>query len=172
MNSEGGKIKELEKNIGQDQFKETKQAEEDAEDGNEVRGDKQGQEGEIGEEGVKLDKDVDELKYKTNDKTDTKACEQISTLGKPSNKNTENMLPNPTKRSFDQQTEEELQKRQQQNSELQLPLVSYTTLLGRTKLSTYQFVIFLKIYTFWQCCFPRIKGLSLPLPLSRCPQGC
>ena len=147
MNSEGGKIEELEKKIDQDQFKETKQAEEDAEDGNDV-GDKQGQEGQIGEEGVKWDKDVDELKYKTNDKTDTKACEQISTLGNSSNKNTENMLPNPTKRSFDQQTEEELQKRQQQNSELQLPLVSYTTLLGRTKLSTYQFVIFLKIYTF------------------------
>ena len=135
MNSEGGKIKELEKNIGQDQFKETKQAEEDAEDGNEVIGDKQGREGQIGEEGVQWDKDVDELKYKTNDKTDTKACEQISTLGKPSNKNTENMLPNPTKRSFDQQTEEELQKRQQQNSELQLPLVSYTTLLGRTRVA-------------------------------------
>ena len=136
-NREGGKIEESVKNIGQDQFKETKQAEEDAEDGNED-GEKQGKEGQIGEE----------LKYKTNDKTDNKACEQINTVGKPSNKNTENMLPNPTKRSFNQQTEEELQKRQQQNSELQLPLVSYTTLLGRTKLSTYQFVIFLKIYTF------------------------
>ena len=153
MNSEGGKIKELEKNIGQDQFKETKQAEEDAEDGNEVIGDKQGREGQIGEEGVQWDKDVDELKYKTNDKTDTKACEQISTLGKPSNKNTENMSPKQTKESFDQQTEEELHKSQQKNSELQLPLVSYTTLLGRTKLSTYQFAIFFENIHFFTMYF-------------------
>ena len=69
MNREGGKIEESVKNIGQDQFKETKQAEKDTEDGNEG-GDKQGQEGEIGEEGVKWDKDVDELKYNTNGKTD------------------------------------------------------------------------------------------------------
>ena len=127
-NSEGGKIEESVKNIGQDQFKETKQAEEDAEDGNED-GEKQGKEGQIGEE----------LKYKTNDKTDNKACEQINTVGKPSNKNTENMLPNQTKKSFDQLTEDELQKHQQKNSELQLPLVSYTTLLYKSKVSTYKF---------------------------------
>ena len=76
------------------------------------------------------------LKYNT----DTKACEQISSVWKPSNKNTENMLPNPTKRSCDQLTEEELCKSQQKNTELQLPLVSYTTLLCSSKLSTYEFV--------------------------------